>query len=181
MVDNGLLREYKAHSPIAILSRSYGRLGWRPYQPGGYSLLLISHLPGNIYGITIISKDETNKMNINQNPLPTEQVGIGKRISNLWNSRTRKTKLIILATGLVLNCCCIVIPLSSKLWNTTKSLIQKGPLIKRPFSFYPSFEIKIVGHTGHEPVKLPFPRDGQSLCLVACKTLSYRKILWCLS
>ena len=54
-------------------------------------------------------------MNLNQAPKPTERVGIGKRISNLWNPRNRITKLIILATsGLILNwCCCIVIPLSS--------------------------------------------------------------------
>ena len=113
-----------------------GRLGWKPYQPGGYSLLLISHLPSNIYGITIMSKDETNKMNLNQNPLPTEQVGIGKRISHFWNFRNRRAKLIILSTGLVLNCCCVIIPLSSKLWNATKSLIQKRPPNRRLFSFW---------------------------------------------
>ena len=27
----------------------------------------------------------------------------------------------------------------------------------------------MAGHTGHEPVKLPFPGDGQSLCPLACK------------
>lgn len=54
-------------------------------------------------------------MNLNQAPQPTERVGIGKRISDLWNSRNRIAKLIILATtGLVLNCCCVIIPLSSK-------------------------------------------------------------------
>ena len=33
----------------------------------------------------------------------------------LWNSRHRIAKLLILATtGMVLNCCCVIIPLSSK-------------------------------------------------------------------
>jgi len=54
-------------------------------------------------------------MNLNQVPQPTERVGIRKRIFDLWNSRNRIAKLIILATtGLVLNCCCVIIPLSSK-------------------------------------------------------------------
>ena len=53
-------------------------------------------------------------MNLNQTPLSTERIGIGKRISDLWNSGNRRAKLIILATGLILNCCCVVIPLSSK-------------------------------------------------------------------
>ena len=54
-------------------------------------------------------------MNLKQAPQPTERVGIGKRISDLWNSRNRIAKLLILATtGLVLNCCCVIIPLSSK-------------------------------------------------------------------
>ena len=52
-------------------------------------------------------------MNLDQAPLPAERVGIGKRISDLWNSGYRRVMLIILAT-LVLNCCCVVIPLSSK-------------------------------------------------------------------
>jgi len=54
-------------------------------------------------------------MSLNQAPQPTERVGIGKRISDLWNSRNKRAMLFILATtGLVLNCCCVVIPLSSK-------------------------------------------------------------------
>ena len=54
-------------------------------------------------------------MNLNQAPQPTERAGIGKRISDLWNSRNRIARLIILATtGLVLNCCCVIIPLWSK-------------------------------------------------------------------
>ena len=54
-------------------------------------------------------------MDLNQALQPTEWVDIRKRISNLWNSRNRITKLIIWATaGLVLNCCCVIIPLSSK-------------------------------------------------------------------
>src|SRR5688572_29554500 len=54
-------------------------------------------------------------MSLNQAPQPTGRVGIGKRISDLWNSRNRRAMLLILATtGLVLNCCCVVIPLSSK-------------------------------------------------------------------
>jgi hypothetical protein len=51
-------------------------------------------------------------MNLNQDPQPTERVGIGKRISELWSARNRITAFIILAaTGLVLNCCCLIIPL----------------------------------------------------------------------
>jgi hypothetical protein len=51
-------------------------------------------------------------MNLNQDTQPTEQIGIGKRISELWSSRSRVTAFFILAaTGLVLNCCCLIIPL----------------------------------------------------------------------
>lgn len=51
-------------------------------------------------------------MNLNQPPQPTERVNLGKRISDLWNSRNRIAKLmIVLSSGLVLNCCCIIIPL----------------------------------------------------------------------
>ena len=51
-------------------------------------------------------------MNLNQDPQPMEQIGIGKRISELWSSRNRITAFIILAaTELVLNCCCLIIPL----------------------------------------------------------------------
>jgi hypothetical protein len=54
-------------------------------------------------------------MNFNQAPQPAERFGIGKRISDLWNSGNKRVNLIILATtGLVLNCCCVIIPLSSK-------------------------------------------------------------------
>lgn len=51
-------------------------------------------------------------MNLKQVPQPTERLGIGKRIFNLWHSRNRVARLIMLATiGLVLNCCCIIIPI----------------------------------------------------------------------
>lgn len=51
-------------------------------------------------------------MNLNQPPQPTERVNLGNRISDLWNSRNRIAKLIVvLSSGLVLNCCCIIIPL----------------------------------------------------------------------
>jgi hypothetical protein len=51
-------------------------------------------------------------MNSNHTPPPTEQAGIGQRISAFWSSRNRITAFIILAaTGLVLNCCCLIIPL----------------------------------------------------------------------
>ncbi len=54
-------------------------------------------------------------MNLEQTPQPTERVGLGKRISDLWNSRNRIARLTILVTsGLILNCCCIIIPLSTK-------------------------------------------------------------------
>lgn len=54
-------------------------------------------------------------MNLNQAPQPMHRAGIGKRISGLWNSRNRITRLMILAmTGLVLNCCCVIIPLSTQ-------------------------------------------------------------------
>jgi len=53
-------------------------------------------------------------MNLNQTPQPTNRLGIGRRISNVWNSRNRLARLLILVTtGLVLNCCCVIIPLSS--------------------------------------------------------------------
>ena len=53
--------------------------------------------------------------NLNQALQPISRVGIGKRISDLWNSGNRRALLLTLATtGLVLNCCCVVIPLSSK-------------------------------------------------------------------
>jgi len=51
-------------------------------------------------------------MDLNQAPQPTEQVSIGERLSNVWNSRSRIARIIILTTsGLALNGCCIVIPL----------------------------------------------------------------------
>ena len=51
-------------------------------------------------------------MNSDQTPQPTKGAGIRKRISNLWDSRNRIVTLIFLATtGLVLNCCCVIIPL----------------------------------------------------------------------
>ena len=54
-------------------------------------------------------------MNLNQTPQPTNRLGIGRRISNVWNSRNRLARLLILVTtGLVLNCCCVIIPLSSQ-------------------------------------------------------------------
>src|SRR5215212_10387089 len=54
-------------------------------------------------------------MNLNHALQVTKPDNIGKRISDLWNSRNRIVRLTILAaTGLVLNCCCVIIPLSSK-------------------------------------------------------------------
>ena len=54
-------------------------------------------------------------MNSNPDPQPTEPVGIGKRLADVWNSRSRIASLVILLTsGLVLNCCCVIIPLASK-------------------------------------------------------------------
>lgn len=54
-------------------------------------------------------------MNLNQASQPTERIGIRKRIADLWNSRNRIARLTILVTtGLVLNCCCVIIPLSGK-------------------------------------------------------------------
>ena len=51
-------------------------------------------------------------MSLNQSPQPTERVGIRKRISDVWNSRNRIVALLFLVTtGLVLNCCCVIIPL----------------------------------------------------------------------
>ncbi len=51
-------------------------------------------------------------MNSNNVPQPTEQAGMKERISALWSSRNRITTFFILtATGLVLNCCCLIIPL----------------------------------------------------------------------
>ena len=50
--------------------------------------------------------------NLNQAPQPSEPADIGKRISELWNSKNRIARLAVLATsGLVLNCCCVIIPL----------------------------------------------------------------------
>ena len=41
-------------------------------------------------------------MNLDQAPQPVEKIGIGKHLSDLWNSGNRRAKLIILAaTGLV--------------------------------------------------------------------------------
>ena len=54
-------------------------------------------------------------MNLNQAPQPHERVGMGNHISDLWNSRNRLSKILILATtGLILNCCCVIIPLLGK-------------------------------------------------------------------
>ena len=54
-------------------------------------------------------------MDLNQVSQPTERAGISKRISDLWNSRNRIARLVIFAAaGLVLNCCCVIIPLSGK-------------------------------------------------------------------
>ena len=57
-------------------------------------------------------------MNLNQASQPTERIGIRKRIADLCNSRNRIARLTILVTtGLVLNCCCVIIPLSGKAHN----------------------------------------------------------------
>ena len=54
------------------------------------------------------------KLNDGFRPRPTERVGIGKRITDLWNSRNRIARLIIWGTtGLVISGCCIIIPLWS--------------------------------------------------------------------
>jgi hypothetical protein len=54
-------------------------------------------------------------MNLNQAPQPMQRAGIRKRIAALWSSRNRISRLVILATtGLVLNCCCVIIPLSTQ-------------------------------------------------------------------
>ncbi len=51
-------------------------------------------------------------MNSKNTTQPMGRLGIGKRISELWSARNRITAFIILAaTGLVLNCCCLIIPL----------------------------------------------------------------------
>ena len=43
---------------------------------------------------------------------------MGKRISDLWNSRKRIVTLVIFVTsGLVLNCCCVIIPLLDSAGN----------------------------------------------------------------
>ena len=56
-------------------------------------------------------------MDLNQTPQPTERVEIGKRISEVWNSGKRITRLVVLVTGgLVLQCCCIIVPL----WDSTR-------------------------------------------------------------
>ena len=53
-------------------------------------------------------------MNSNNVPQPTERVGMKERLSALWNSRSRITTIFFLVTtGLVLNCCCLIIPLGS--------------------------------------------------------------------
>ena len=51
-------------------------------------------------------------MNVDQTPKPTERTGIRERIADAWNSRNRVVTIVVwLSAGLVLNCCCIVIPL----------------------------------------------------------------------
>jgi hypothetical protein len=51
-------------------------------------------------------------MDSNQTPQPTERVGIAERLSNVWNSRSRIARIILLtASGLAIQGCCIVIPL----------------------------------------------------------------------
>ena len=55
-------------------------------------------------------------MNSNHVPQPAERVGLEKRISALWSSRKRiATFFILVTTGVVLNCCCLIIPL----WDYT--------------------------------------------------------------
>ena len=51
-------------------------------------------------------------LNLDQTSQPAERTGFGKRISDLWNSGNRRARLLFwAASGLVLNCCCIIIPL----------------------------------------------------------------------
>jgi hypothetical protein len=55
-------------------------------------------------------------MNVDPTPQTTQPGNIGKRISDLWNSRNRIAMLfVVLSSGLVLNCCCLIIPL----WGTS--------------------------------------------------------------
>lgn len=67
--------------------------------------------------------------------MPTERVGIGKRISNAWNSRNRIVRVTTLVTlGLVLNCCCVIIPLSTKATSLPAQAQAGGDAISTPAS-----------------------------------------------
>ena len=65
--------------------------------------------------------------------MPTERVGIGERISKIWNSRNRIVRLTTLVTlGLVLNCCCVIIPLSTKATSLPAKAQAGGDAISSP-------------------------------------------------
>ena len=72
-------------------------------------------------------------MNSNQFPQPPERVDIRKRISVLWNSRNRIARLTILATaGLVLQCCCLIIPIGNSL--AEPSTVDDNAISTPPFA-----------------------------------------------
>jgi len=61
-----------------------------------------------------IQQAQTPMMNSNQSPQPPQKVGIGKRISNFWNSGNRGKLTILGVTGLIFFCCCIGAPLANR-------------------------------------------------------------------
>jgi len=112
-------------------------------------------------------------MKVNQTPQPTERAGIGKRISDVWNSRNRLTRLLILATtGLVLNCCCVIIPLSSKAnspaaqANIGVNAISTSVLTTTQDPFMPP-ALALSGST-------EFDTDGR----LACKDFGSQALAW---
>ena len=104
-------------------------------------------------------------MNSNQTPMPTERVGIGKRISNAWNSPNRIVRLITLVTlGLVLNCCCVIIPLSTKGTSLPAHAQVSGDAISAPASSAAQESLIPAASAISARMESDADSDGRAIC-----------------
>src|SRR4051812_2398400 len=102
-------------------------------------------------------------MNLNQTTQPTERVGIKERISKGWNSRNRIVRLITLVTlGLVLNCCCVIIPLSTK--GTSLPAQAGGDAISAPALTIAPEPLLPAAPAMFARTQSDHPSDGRALC-----------------
>src|SRR5215216_8071053 len=104
-------------------------------------------------------------MNLNQTPQPTERVGIKERISKGWNSRNRIVRLTTLVTlGLVLNCCCVIIPLSTKGTSLPAQAKAGGDAISAPALTTAQEPLLPAAPAMSARTPSDYPSDGRALC-----------------